>query len=57
MHMSLLGIMLLWQPEEDSMYLIFLLAGSLGAVDAIWQTQMCSKLVDGCGVLKCDLGE
>ncbi|KAK2155756.1 hypothetical protein LSH36_232g02007, partial [Paralvinella palmiformis] len=45
LHLVLLGVMLLWQPTADDVSLVFLLAGSLGAADAIWQTQICSKLM------------
>jgi hypothetical protein len=32
--------MLLWKPSEDQMYVLFILAGSWGLADAVWQTQI-----------------
>jgi len=37
---SLIVTMLLWKPSEDQMYVLFILAGSWGLADAVWQTQI-----------------
>ncbi|CAM4747606.1 unnamed protein product [Rotaria magnacalcarata] len=39
---SLIITMFIWKPTENRMFVLFILAGLWGLVDAVWQTQITS---------------
>lgn len=43
LHMSLMVVMLTWQPSPDTLYVTFIITGLWGIADGVWFTQIISK--------------